>query len=98
MSHFIYSLVYEILDVTMKKLKQLTKDEYKSSIGSGMHWEWYPESTGIYNKDMGETMEDENLDVDVGASKAQLKKAFGKMANGKTTNRPLLNNFVKMVA
>ena len=43
-------------------------------------------------------MEDENLDVDVGASKAQLKKAFGKMANGKTTNRPLLNNFVKMVA
>jgi len=43
-------------------------------------------------------MEDENLDVDVGASKAQLKRAFGKMANGKTTNRPLLNNFVKMVA
>ena len=42
--------------------------------------------------------DNENLNVDVGASKAQLKRAFGKMANGKTSNRPLLNNFVKMVA
>jgi len=40
----------------------------------------------------------ESLDVEVGASKAQLKRAFGKMANGKLSNRPLLNNFVKMVA
>ena len=30
--------------------------------------------------------DDKGGDVDVGASKAQLKKAFGKMANGKTTN------------
>ena len=43
-------------------------------------------------------MEGENLDIDAGASKAQLKRAFGKMANGKATNRPLLNSFVKMVA
>ena len=43
-------------------------------------------------------MENENLDIDAGASKAQLKRAFGKMANGKATNRPLLNSFVKMVA
>ena len=41
---------------------------------------------------------DESLDVETGASKAQLKRAFGKMANGKITNRPLLTNFVKMVA
>jgi len=41
---------------------------------------------------------DESLDVEVGASKAQLKRAFGKMATGKLSNRPLLNNFVKMVA
>jgi len=40
----------------------------------------------------------ESLDVEVGASKAQLKRAFGKMANGKLLSRPLLNNFVKMVA
>ena len=43
-------------------------------------------------------MANESLDVEVGASKAQLKKAFGKMANGKLLSRPLLNNFVKMVA
>ena len=41
---------------------------------------------------------DESLDVETGASQAQLKRAFGKMANGKITNRPLLTNFVKMVA
>ena len=41
---------------------------------------------------------DESLNVQVGASKAQLKRAFGKMATGKLSNRPLLNNFVKMVA
>ena len=40
----------------------------------------------------------DSLDVEVGASKAQLKRAFGKMANGKLLSRPLLNNFVKMVA
>ena len=40
----------------------------------------------------------ESLNVEVGASKAQLKKAFGKMATGKLSSRPLLNNFVKMIA
>ena len=38
------------------------------------------------------------LDVEVGANKGQLKRAFSKMSNGKTANRPLLNNFIKMVA
>ena len=38
------------------------------------------------------------LDVEVGANKGALKRAFSKMANGKTANRPLLNNFIKMVA
>ena len=47
---------------------------------------------------LNDMTDNENLNVDVGASKAQLKRAFGKMANGKTSNRPLLNNFVKMVA
>ena len=41
---------------------------------------------------------DSELEVEVGASKAQLKRAFSKMAIGKTVNRPLLNNFIKMVA
>ena len=38
------------------------------------------------------------LEVEVGANKAALKRAFGKMSNGKVVNRPLLNKFVKMVA
>ena len=41
---------------------------------------------------------DSELDVEVGASKAQLKRAFSKMSVGKIVNRPLLNNFIKMVA
>ena len=67
------------------------------------------ENVGIFNNVNGfdqvyllpglnDMIGDESLDVQVGASKAQLKRAFGKMANGKLTNRPLLNNFVKMVA
>ena len=38
------------------------------------------------------------LEIEVGANKAALKRAFGKMSNGKIVNRPLLNKFVKMVA
>ena len=38
------------------------------------------------------------LDVEVGANKSALKRAFSKMSNGKIANRPLLNNFIKMVA
>jgi len=38
------------------------------------------------------------LEDGVTYNKSQLKKAFGKMSNGKTANRPLLNNFIKMVA
>ena len=34
----------------------------------------------------------------VGASKAKLKSAFGKMSKGKVQSRTLLNRFVKLVA
>ena len=47
---------------------------------------------------LGNVEMDSELEVEVGASKAQLKRAFSKMAIGKTVNRPLLNNFIKMVA
>ena len=43
--------------------------------------------------------ENETLDDDlVGASKAKLKSAFGKMSKGKISSRQLLNKFVTMVA
>ena len=38
------------------------------------------------------------LEDGVTYNKGQLKRAFSKMSNGKLTNRPLLNNFIKMVA
>jgi len=41
---------------------------------------------------------DLELEDGVTYNKSQLKRAFGKMSNGKTANRPLLNNFIKMVA
>jgi len=41
---------------------------------------------------------DSELEVEVGASKSELKKAFKQMSNKKMLNRPLLNNFIKMVA
>ena len=48
---------------------------------------------GLNNLDM-----DTELDVEVGANKGALKRAFGKMSKGKMMNRPVLNNFIKMVA
>lgn len=39
-----------------------------------------------------------DLNVEAGASKAEIKRAFSKMNNGKLLNRPVLNKFVKMVA
>ena len=41
---------------------------------------------------------DTELDVEVGANKGALKRAFGKMTKGKMSSRPVLNNFIKMVA
>ena len=38
------------------------------------------------------------LDVEVGASKASLKRAFGKASKGKVTSRVLLNKFIQKVA
>ena len=83
---------YTVTAVTKEIIKKVNKD-----------------NVGIFNNKNGfdqvyllpglnKMIGDESLDVETGASKAQLKRAFGKMANGKITNRPLLTNFVKMVA
>ena len=37
-------------------------------------------------------------DVQVGAKKSELKKAFGKMSSGRKNQRPLLNKFIGMIA
>ena len=43
-------------------------------------------------------IESGDLDVEVGASKANLKRAFVKASKGKVTSRVLLNKFIQMVA
>jgi len=50
---------------------------------------------GLGKFDMNTELE---LEDGVTYNKGQLKRAFSKMSNGKTANRPLLNNFIKMVA
>jgi len=63
-------------------LKQLGYDEYYVLPGGN--------ALAIENETLGDEL--------VGASKAKLKAAFGKMAKGKILSRPLLNKFVAMVA
>ena len=43
-------------------------------------------------------IENGNLDVEVGASKANIKRAFSKASKGKVTSRVLLNKFIQKVA
>ena len=53
------------------------------------------QSNGIQKFEMNTELD---LEDGVTYNKGQLKRAFSKMSNGKTANRPLLNNFIKMVA
>ena len=48
------------------------------------------EKLDISNDDMSE--------IQPGAKKTELKKAFGKMSSGKKNSRPVLNKFVGMIA
>ncbi len=47
-----------------------------------------------------DTNQDENelTEIKPGATKGQLKKAFGKMTSGRKNNRPVLNKFIGMIA
>ena len=42
--------------------------------------------------------DDDMSDIQPGAKKSELKKAFGKMSSGKKNSRPLLNKFIGMIA
>ena len=80
----------------MQKAKEILKKINKENVGIFNNVNGFDQVYLLPG--LNDMIGDESLDVGVGASKAQLKRAFGKMANGKLTNRPLLNNFVKMVA
>ena len=77
----------------MEKIKFLNKNNYLALDQLGYD-EYYILPGGNALKVENETLDDEL----VGASKAKLKTAFGKMSKGKISSRQLLNKFVKMVA
>ena len=76
-------------------LKKVNKDKYLAVEGNVTGYDEY------YLLQGGRNLEVENGSLDdelVGASKAKLKSAFGKMSKGKVESRTLLNRFVKLVA
>ena len=76
-------------------LKKVNKDKYLAVEGDVTGYDEY------YLLQGGRNLEVENGSLDdelVGASKAKLKSAFGKMSKGKIESRTLLNRFVKLVA
>jgi hypothetical protein len=91
--------LYYLLDGTvsrqeiMEKVKFLNKNKYLSLTQLGYD-EYYVLPGGDSLKTENETLDDELI----GAGKAKLKTAFGKMSKGKLASRQLLNKFVGMVA
>ena len=76
-------------------LKMVNKEKYLAVEGSVTGYDEYYLLAGGRNLEV----ENETLDNElVGASKAKLKSAFGKMTKGKVQSRTLLNRFVKLVA
>tara|TARA_B100000575_G_scaffold272442_1_gene254548 strand:- start:1367 stop:3631 length:2265 start_codon:yes stop_codon:yes gene_type:complete len=77
---------------------EMTKKIRKENVGiipKGLGFDTTYILPGLGNLDM-----DSELDLEDGVTynKGQLKRAFAKMSNAKIVNRPLLNNFIKMVA
>ena len=77
----------------MQKIKFINKNKYLAISQLGYD-EYYILPGGNALKTENETLGDEL----VGAGKAKLKSAFGKMSKGKLASRQLLNKFVGMVA
>jgi hypothetical protein len=77
----------------MAKVKFLNKEKYLAITQLGYD-EYYVLPGGNALKTENETLDDDL----VGAGKAKLKSAFGKMSKGKLASRQLLNKFVGMVA
>jgi hypothetical protein len=76
-------------------LKKVNKEKYFAVEGGVTGYDEYYLLAGGRNLEV----ENETLDNElVGASKAKLKSAFGKMTKGKVQSRTLLNRFVKLVA
>ena len=82
-------------DKMSSMIKKANTDKYLAVEGDVTGYDEYYLLAGGRNLEV----ENETLDNElVGASKAKLKSAFGKMTKGKVQSRTLLNRFVKLVA
>ena len=88
-----YLLPADDLDTISDKIKFINKNKYLAIKQLGYD-EYYILPGGKALATENETLNDEL----VGASKAKLKTAFGKISKGKISSRQLLNKFVAMVA
>ena len=77
----------------MQKIKFINKNKYLAISQLGYD-EYYVLPGGNALKTENETLDDDLI----GAGKAKLKSAFGKMSKGKLSSRQLLNKFVGLVA
>jgi len=80
-------------DDLVEKIKFLNKNKYLALTQLGYD-EYYILPGGNALKTENDTLDDELI----GAGKAKLKAAFGKMSKGKVASRQLLNKFVALVA
>tara|TARA_R110000796_G_scaffold35733_4_gene91624 strand:- start:1995 stop:2903 length:909 start_codon:yes stop_codon:yes gene_type:complete len=80
-------------DDLIEKIKFLNKNKYLALTQLGYD-EYYILPGGNALKTENDTLDDELI----GAGKAKLKAAFGKMSKGKVASRQLLNKFVALVA
>ena len=88
-----YLLPADDFDTISDKIKYINKNKYLAIKQLGYD-EYYILPGGKALATENETLDDEL----VGASKAKLKTAFGKISKGKFSSRQLLNKFVAMVA
>ena len=97
-SETLYSLGDDLDGLGYYEMKQLVKQINKDRfyiIENGQGFDNLYLLPGLGSIDMNEELD---LEDGVVYNKSQLKRAFSKFAGSKVTNRPLLNNFVKMVA
>ena len=80
-----------------EKLKKIQKELRTKNVAVVTDQAW----TEMYVLPGGvklDTSTEDLSDVQVGAKKGELKRAFGKMTSGRKNQRPLLNKFIGMIA
>ena len=80
-----------------EKIKKIQKELRTKNVAVVTNQAW----TELYVLPGGvklDTSTEDLSDVQVGAKKGELKRAFGKMTSGRKNQRPLLNKFIGMIA